>query len=621
MKHAIILLLSAVLTGCVATKAVEGTSEGDPSAGELRDRFLARYQQAVQSGDYATFFRTATLAGEREEVEAYIRRAGGEEAYNRSFSDPGQAARLQRLVEVMKRDRPRMLSDSQGRETIAYYAFDPPIKGYNDDLDIHGYCFYLEDRAWKILARSEVQTEQHKALTDLGPAMASTPYPLWQDYLQARRTQDPKTQYLLRYRLVEQGNYVAFLRAILHSEDRESLEREIAEIGEQEANTRCADNEKIKPLMQLARTVRDTPPQFYRDAALQEARAYYPFDSKVGDLVGYEFALEGDQWKIKRGSALYSLPRELTPQAAPPAAESKTPEDAETWRPVGTLKGHDWAVTSLAVTPDGQTLVSASLDNTIKLWDLETGTLVKTLWTSDGDITSIAVTPDGRTLVYGGDGLGIVDFNTGERIAPLKDLTDDICTVALTHEGHRLFSGDMEGRIDVWDLDRGTRLASMTGHSDRVNAIAITPDDSTLISGSHDRTLKIWDLQTCRLKKTLTGHQAGVLSIAISPDGKRAASGSWDRTLRWWDLETGDCIASVAVGNDVAGLCFSPNGEILGSITREGTVSIWKVQTRALLKSSKAHEDGLSIAVSPDDRYLLSGGNTNDKTIRIWDLR
>jgi hypothetical protein len=120
-----------------------------------------------------------------------------------------------------------------------------------------------------------------------------------------------------------------------------------------------------------------------------------------------------------------------------------------------TLTDHAAAVRSVAISLDGQILVSESWD-TIKMWDLSTGKLVRTLTDQNrmewkGAFESVAISPDGQTLVSG--------------------------------------SGDT---IKMWELSTGKELRTLTGHAESVQSVAISPDGQTLVSGSGDNTIKVW---------------------------------------------------------------------------------------------------------------------------------
>lgn len=124
-----------------------------------------------------------------------------------------------------------------------------------------------------------------------------------------------------------------------------------------------------------------------------------------------------------------------------------------------TLIGHSGWIRSVAISPDGQTLVSVSEDKTIKLWNLNTGQLLRTLTGHSDKVTSVAISPDGQTLV----------------------------------------SGSLDKKIKLWNLNTGQRLRTLDVRTSQglivqVSAIAFSADGQTLVSGDETGTLKIWRL-------------------------------------------------------------------------------------------------------------------------------
>ncbi|KAJ2925578.1 hypothetical protein H1R20_g11517, partial [Candolleomyces eurysporus] len=207
------------------------------------------------------------------------------------------------------------------------------------------------------------------------------------------------------------------------------------------------------------------------------------------------------------------------------------------------LQGHRSWVRAVAISPDGKSIVSGSWDNTIRIWDMETGAQVGKPLLGHGDtINSVAISPDGKFIVSGAEDktIRIWDAGTGMQVGEsLRGHEDWVLSVAFLHDGQHIVSGSRDKTIRIWDAAAGTQVGvPLQGHTDWVRSVAIPPDGKLIVSGSWDRTIRIWDLETgAQVGEPLRGHTDRVNSVAISPDGKRIVSGAYDHTVRIWSAE------------------------------------------------------------------------------------
>ena len=162
------------------------------------------------------------------------------------------------------------------------------------------------------------------------------------------------------------------------------------------------------------------------------------------------------------------------------------------------IKGHIGSVVSVAFSPDGKRIVSGSLDNTIRVWDIITGNQI------------------------------------GE---PFTGHASDVLSVAFSPDGKRIVSGSFDSTIRIWDVATGKQIGEpLTGHTGSVIFVAFSPDGKRIVSGSCN-TIRIWDVATGKqISEPLRGHTDWIKSVAFSPDGKRIVSGSSDKTIRIWDF-------------------------------------------------------------------------------------
>ena len=224
------------------------------------------------------------------------------------------------------------------------------------------------------------------------------------------------------------------------------------------------------------------------------------------------------------------------------------------------------AVSSIAVSPDGQHFVSGLRDRTIRVWNTMTGETAAGPFTGHTDrVSSVAFSPDGQRVVSGSLDRTIRVWNsmTGESTADsFTGHTGSVRSVAFSPDGQRIVSGSADRTIRVWNAVTGETVAGpLTGHTSWVNSVAFSPDGQHIVSGSFDRTIRVWNVMTGgTVAGPFTGHTGSVLSVAFSPDGEHIVSGSEDRTIRVWSAVTG-------LSRSVKSVTFSPVGQhmVLGS--------------------------------------------------------
>ncbi|VXD14996.1 hypothetical protein [Planktothrix paucivesiculata] len=274
--------------------------------------------------------------------------------------------------------------------------------------------------------------------------------------------------------------------------------------------------------------------------------------------------------------------------------------------------GHSGSVNSVAISPDGQILVSGSDDKTITIWDLSTGQELRTLTGHSESVNSVAISPDGQILVSSSHTVvsvrTVVNYNSESHTAVMGNVYNTI------------------NKIKIWQLSTGEELRTLTGHSESVNSVAISPDGQILVSGSDDKTIKIWQLSTGQELRTMEG-DGSINSLAISPDGQILASshtvvsfmgGDNDNTIKIWQLSTGEELRTLTVDLNwwVHSVAISPDGQTLVS-GGDDEIMIWDLITGQELGTLTGHSDEvLSLAISPDGQTLVSG--SDDGTIMIW---
>jgi WD40 repeat protein len=293
------------------------------------------------------------------------------------------------------------------------------------------------------------------------------------------------------------------------------------------------------------------------------------------------------------------------------------------WSCVQTLRGHDKPVQSVAFSPDGSQIASGSLDQTVRIWNAQTGHVIGEPFRGHDMVWSVAWSPTSPRIASGsGDTVVVWDTNTRERVALLERHEYSILCVAYSPDGSRLVSGSRDGEIHIWNADTGELVGKpLVGHNNCVNSITFSPDGKQIASGSFDTTVRIWDVQTGQaIGEPLQGHTGWVFSVAWSPNGSLLASGSYDHTIRLWDIQTRHQLFTLQGHSSVVkSVAFSPDGSKLASGSYDCTIRLWDPRSgKCLERIDKPSQGGFinSIAFSPDGQRIASG--SYDKTVCVW---
>ncbi|KAF7966464.1 hypothetical protein HWV62_38334 [Athelia sp. TMB] len=290
------------------------------------------------------------------------------------------------------------------------------------------------------------------------------------------------------------------------------------------------------------------------------------------------------------------------------------------------FEGHTSIVSAVAFSPDGRRVVSGSWDETVRVWDAETGALITAPFRGHTSlVTSVAFSPDGQWIASGSADKSVCVWNaeTGALIAgPFAAHTDSVKSVVFSPDGQRIASGSRDKSIRIWDPQTGALVAGpFEGHTGEVNAVAFSPDGRRIASGSEDESVRVCDAETGALVAgPFEEHNGTVYSIAFSPDGKVIVWGSGDNSVRMWNVETGVLSVVLFEGhtNLVYSVAFSPDGHRIASGSADQTVRVWDVKSSALVAGPfQGHTNWIrSVAFSPDGQRIASG--SDDKSVRIW---
>lgn len=230
--------------------------------------------------------------------------------------------------------------------------------------------------------------------------------------------------------------------------------------------------------------------------------------------------------------------------------------DVETGSELHTLSKFVGTIDTVVFSPDGKS-VAGLLDfqnSNIVIYDVQTGVHIRSIrafalpplgrpWTflpaeHSHPVNMIAFSPKGDTIASCSDDetVRLWDVNTGKHLRVMIGHTDDVSHVSFSPDGQVLLSSSRDNTIRLWDVETGTEIHQFSGGSEGVRSVTFSPDGNTIVTGEDDSTIRFWNYHNGALLHTFTGHKGSVTGLVFSPDGQTMASRSADGTVLIWDV-------------------------------------------------------------------------------------
>ena len=327
-------------------------------------------------------------------------------------------------------------------------------------------------------------------------------------------------------------------------------------------------------------------------------------------------------------------------------------------------------VTGLAISPDGERLVSAGFDGVLKVWNVDRGEQERSLKAFLDPVWGMAFSRDGRSFAAGGNNRTVRIWNAASWIEGDSYLghSSTIRSVAFSPDGRRMVSGSEDEQALVWPVGwrplptEMPQLLRGPQWIDRTPGIAFSSDSRRFAGTAADGTIKVWRTDTI---ECLATYPEEARTVAFSPDGKSVLGEGFDGIVQRWMLDGSEAqpanrpkarfanwqvdpltpqerVTLVAEQSETRAMCqlceissardgifagamlstptiaMSLDGQTMYVGLPQGGVEVWSVATRQRLLAFTAHKLGVSaLAVSPDGRYLATGSLDNSTV--LWE--
>jgi cytochrome c len=281
------------------------------------------------------------------------------------------------------------------------------------------------------------------------------------------------------------------------------------------------------------------------------------------------------------------------------------------------LTGHGGPVRAIAISSDGNSVLSGSFDAAAIQWSLNTGSAEQVLRFHSDAVNAVAFLKDGRMATAGADAR-IAIWTPGQQQPDqvLDGHRGPIVSLAVSPDGTKLASASWDHTVRVWSPADGSQRV-LEGHTQNVNGVAFTPDERSLVSVGYDHELRIWPLaggppEVVKLASPIS-------AVAIGPDGEIVTGGA-DGKVRFFTSQ-GHESGKVQVGPmPMVALAISPDGTAIATTGIGGVVAIIDRRARSVVQTlADPGSPAWSVALLPDNVTLLTGGA--DGKIRAWNTR
>jgi WD40 repeat protein len=286
--------------------------------------------------------------------------------------------------------------------------------------------------------------------------------------------------------------------------------------------------------------------------------------------------------------------------------------------PSKVLPGHTGAIHAIALSGDGNLLVSGGDDKTVREFATAGAKEIRALAGPQAAVTSVALNANNALIAAGSLDRHAYLWNAADGKPAGQMLAHEagVTGIAFHPQAPQLATAGGDGLVRFWAVP--AQPARTIAHPDGVLVAAMSADGKKLYTGSADKMVRVWDAVKPAMERQFTGHAGAVSALAVSANGQFLISGGADATLRIWNQATGkESDVIIAHNGPVTSLALNPPGNQIVSTSLDGTVKLWQLPVAP--PKAFIHADQVTtLVVTADGAKVLTG--SGDKLVRLWNL-
>ncbi len=297
----------------------------------------------------------------------------------------------------------------------------------------------------------------------------------------------------------------------------------------------------------------------------------------------------------------------------------------ETGEDLGVLRGSLNEIHCVAFQPDGKRLIAGAADGGVTVWNLEADAPRSLEGDNGAPATVTVVSPDGERLATSGLSndrpvIYVRDIATGRLTHTLMGHEAPIAALAFSADNTKIVSGSADKTARVWDLsdEKFPELQRFSGHADSVNAVSFNADGQQVLSGSADNSVKLWAVADAAEVMDFAGHTGPIVAVAMAT-GNQPVSASADKTVRVWNPANGQQVRATTEAAAVTAMSITRDGTRVAVAIADNSIKLYQIANGQVLQTLAGHKGAInSLAFSADNTRLVSGSADNQAI--VWNV-